>query len=327
MRRFLRSLMILGVVACAASVHERGARAEEITVTQWGVGFYGLPFAVAMEKGYLKEAGIDITSVLSAAGGGTAVRNMMASGLPYGEVALSAALAAYNQGLPIVMVNVACRSIAEFAWLTKPDSDVHSIKDLAGKKVSFTNAKSVTEMLLLMSLDAAGVPRDSVTRIASGGYGPGLTLMESGSVAAAPAVEPARTIDKNKYRVLFAPKDLLPPMVIDVGITTKEFAAAHPEKLRAIIAGRAKGVDYLYAHVQESAQIGAKTFQNLDPKVAEEAVGNLAQAHLWTKGEFVKAELEQMANGLRLVGELKGDVDWKAMIDDRYLPADMRGLR
>jgi len=322
MRRWLRVVAALAVMALASA-----ARAEELTITQWGVGFYGLPVAVAMDKGYFKKAGIDVTGILTAAGGGTAVRNMLASPLPYGEVALSAALAARAQGLPVVMVNVGSRSIAEFAWVTMPNSDVHSIKDLAGKKVSFTNPKSVTEMLLLMSLDAAQVPRDSVTRISSGGYGPGLTVMESGGVVAAPVVEPARTITKAKYRTVFAPKDLLAPMVITVGITTKDFAAAHPETLTAIVAGRRAGVDEVYAHPQEAARIGAKTFENLDPKVAEEAVANLHAAKLWSRGEFVKDELERMANGLRLVGELQGEVDWKALIDDRFLPADLRGLR
>jgi len=110
--------------------------------------------------------------VLTAAGGGTAVRNMLASPLPYGEVALSAALAARAQGLPVVLVNQASDSIAEFVWVTKPDSPIRSIKDLPGTTVSFTNPKSVTEMLLLMSLDAAGIPVISVKRVAAGGYGP-----------------------------------------------------------------------------------------------------------------------------------------------------------
>jgi NitT/TauT family transport system substrate-binding protein len=145
------------------------ARAEEITITQWGVGFYGVPIAVGIEKGYFKEAGVDVTGVLTAPGGGTAVRNLLASPLPYGEVSLAAALAARAQGLPVVLVNVGSRSIAEFAWVTKPDSDIRTIKDFAGKRVAFTSPKSVTEMLLLMSLDAAGVKQDSVTRIAAGG--------------------------------------------------------------------------------------------------------------------------------------------------------------
>jgi len=74
-------------------------------------------------------------------------------------------------------------------------------------------------------------------------------------------------------------------------------------------------------------QIGAKTFETLDTKVAEEAVANLLADKMWNEGAFVKAELESMANGLRLLGEVQGDIDWAKAIDDRYLPADLRGLR
>jgi NitT/TauT family transport system substrate-binding protein len=323
----IRSI-IVGVAAFAAILGISTApRAEEITITQWGVGFYGVPIAVGMEKGYFKEAGVDISGVLTAPGGGTAVRNMLASPLPYGEVSLAAALAARAQGLPVVLVNVGSRSIAEFAWVTKPDSDVRTIKDFAGKKVAFTSPKSVTEMLLLMSLDAAGVKQDAVTRVAAGGYGPGLTLMESGGVVASPVIEPALTINKAKYRTVFAAKDLLPPMVITVGVTTAEFAASSPAKLTAIIAARRKGVDYAYANPHDAAEIVTKTFNNLDPKVADESIGNLQAAKLWSRGEFVKEELDRMANALRLVGELDGPVDWPAMINDKFLPADLRGLR
>ncbi|MEK0427817.1 MAG: hypothetical protein RL001_344, partial [Pseudomonadota bacterium] len=34
--------------------------ADQISVTHWGVLLYGAPYAVAMEKGYFKQAGIDI---------------------------------------------------------------------------------------------------------------------------------------------------------------------------------------------------------------------------------------------------------------------------
>ena len=50
------------------------ARAETITVTHWGGQFYGVLYAVAMEKGFFKKNGVDVTGILTAAGGGTAVR-------------------------------------------------------------------------------------------------------------------------------------------------------------------------------------------------------------------------------------------------------------
>ena len=79
------------------SIHAQ-VRAEEISVTQWGASLYGAPYAVAMEKGLFKQAGIDITGILGSGGGGTTVRNILASPTPYGEVAIGAALAAKAQG-------------------------------------------------------------------------------------------------------------------------------------------------------------------------------------------------------------------------------------
>ena len=78
--------------------------AEQISVTHWGVLLYGAPYAVAMERGFFRQAGIDISGIFSSKGGGTTVRNMILGGLPFGEVALSAAIAAEREGLDIRIV-------------------------------------------------------------------------------------------------------------------------------------------------------------------------------------------------------------------------------
>lgn len=59
------------------------AVAVDLTVTHFGVGMYGVPFAVAREKGWFKsEAGLDVTGFITSAGGGTTVRNALASDIP-----------------------------------------------------------------------------------------------------------------------------------------------------------------------------------------------------------------------------------------------------
>src|SRR6478672_834723 len=91
--------LTLGIAALAPS-----ARAETITVTHWGAAFYGAPYAVAMEKGFFKKRGVDITGILTSAGGGTSVRNTLAGDLPFGEVALSAAVEAIKNGIPLRII-------------------------------------------------------------------------------------------------------------------------------------------------------------------------------------------------------------------------------
>jgi NitT/TauT family transport system substrate-binding protein len=300
------------------------AQADEISVTQWGASLYGAPYAVAMEKGLFKQAGIDITGILGSGGGGTTVRNILASSTPYGEVAVSAALAANAQGLDLVIVNVGTRSVAEASMVTMPDSSIKSVEDLVGKKVAITSPRSVSEMLFLLVLRAKGIDPGKITRVAAGGYVPGLTMLEKGAVSASVIIEPLSILRKEKYRIVYKAGDVLKPMTTSVGITTREFAKEHGDKLRAIIAGRRAGVQAIYRDPAEAGRILQKSY-NLESDLATEAVNNMIAPQMWSEGEFNLVELDRMVDGLKLTGEVKGDVDWSKLIDKSFLPADLQG--
>lgn len=312
----------LGLIA--ALTLGSAARADEISVTQWGQSLYGLPFAVGMDEGLFKKAGIDITGIIGSAGGGTTVRNILASPTPYGEVALPAALAAARGGIDLVIVNVGTHTVAESTLVTMPDSGIKTISDLVGKKVAITSPKSSSEMIFLMELKAKGIDLASITRIAAGGYPQALTMLEQNAVSAAGLIEPLSIIRKDRYRTVLAAKDVLPAMTTSVGITTREFAKANPDKLRAIIAGRRAAVEAIYAHPDDAAAVLHKMWQ-FDPDIAHQAVQNMLGPKMWSAGEFNRAELDRIVDGLRLVGEVQGDIDWNTLIDQSYLPKDLQG--
>ena len=312
-------LSVAGVFCGAVTL----TQADEISVTQWGSSLYGLPYAVAMDKGLFKKAGVDITGILTSSGGGTTVRNILASKTPYGEVAVAAALAAQRQGLDLVIVNVGTRSVAEASMVTMPNANVQTVADLAGKKVAITSPRGVSEMLLLMVLKQKGVDAGKVTRVASGGYVNGLTMLEQGAVSGAVLIEPLSIVRKASYRTVYRAGDILQPMTTSVGITTREFVKAHPDELRAIIAGRRAGVDALYADPAGAAKLLETSFK-LTPDIAREAVDNMVKSRMWSDGEFNRGELDRMTDGLKLVGELNGDVDWSKLVDTSFLPADLK---
>src|SRR5688572_26250958 len=105
-------LLMTGI---AAPVH-----AYKLAVSQYGRVTATLPWAVATEKGYFEAEGIKIDQIIAGMGGGTTLRNMLASDLPYGEVATSAALAAMKSGIDIVIVNTASSHIGEIALVANP---------------------------------------------------------------------------------------------------------------------------------------------------------------------------------------------------------------
>lgn len=319
----LRAALSLSLAMTASLTASTAARADEISVTQWGSSLYGLPYAVAMDQGLFKKADVDVTGILSSGGGGTTVRNILASKLPYGEVAIAAALAAQRQGLDVVIVNAGTRSVAEATMVTMPNSPVKTVADLTGKKVAITSPKGVSEMLLLMVLKENGVDASQVQRVASGGYVNGLTMLEQGAVAGAVLIEPLSIVRKDRYTTLYNAGQVLKPMTTSVGITTRAFAKEHPDTLRAIIAGRAMGVATTYQDPAAAAKLLETSFK-LTPEVAKEAVDNMIKSRMWTEGEFDKEELDRMIEGLKIIGEVKENVDWSKLVDSSFLPAAVK---
>ena len=53
------------------------ASAEAIAIGNYGSSANGMPFGVALAKGYFQEEGANVTSIIASEGGGTSVRNAM----------------------------------------------------------------------------------------------------------------------------------------------------------------------------------------------------------------------------------------------------------
>lgn len=315
--------MALGAVALSiAGSAAAQAQGVQISVTHWGSQLYGLPYAVAIEKGFFKEAGIEVTGVLTSKGGGTTVRNVFASDFPYGEVALPAAVAAVAEGFDLRIIHAGTVAHSNI-WMAKLDSPLQSIKDIKGKRIGFTSPRSVSQTTMFMILDKIGLKRDEVTLVSTGAIGAGFTALESGGVDATLASEPQASMYEGKYRIAFAAADILPPVTQTVGVTTPEFLKKDPKRLAALIAGRAKAVEWSYANLEEAGKILSKHY-GLEEKIAISAVKNMAATGFWGKGELKVEPMNEMVKGLKLVDAIKGDPDWNKLIDRSLLPADLR---
>src|SRR6476619_1071865 len=88
--------------------------AEQLAIGNYGSSANGMPFGVALYKGFFKEEGINVTGLIASQGGGTSVRNAM-SGVPYGEANPGAVAVAIQQGADIKIVSDNVLTVAEFA--------------------------------------------------------------------------------------------------------------------------------------------------------------------------------------------------------------------
>ena len=303
------------------------ARAEEIVVTHYGSLLYGTPYAVALDKGYFKQAGVDIASILTSKGGGTSVRNMMAGDTLFGEVALPAALSAIKEGFPIKIISGGTDGPSAF-WVTRPGEKIDTPEDLKGKRFVYSRPKSVSESNILAVLKSHGIKPSEVTMVAIGDFGAGLTALEHNKIDIAIIPEPIYSQKMkagSKYKIISWLDAKLPPYSQTVGIATNDTIAKQGDKLRAVIEGRRKGVDLIYANQKEAAASLAKGY-NLPPDIAASALaGLLKQSPAWFgHGELKMKLMELTAQSLIETGAYEGTVDWKAAIDDRFLPKDLQ---
>lgn len=301
------------------------ARAADLVVSHYAELMYGVPWAVALDQGYFKKRGVDVTGLLSSDGGGTSIRNMMASDMPYAEVALPAAVTAIRDGLDLKIVNGAVNKAADLVWVTLPNSPVKNIHDLVGRKIAYTRASSTTQVLGLLALKSAGV--EKVTQLSLGTIGGGLTALEQGAVDAAPELEPTYTRNLKKFRVVFNVADVMPPITQHVGVASAKFLHDHPDQVKAIILARRDGVLFLKAHPEEAAKITAKAYDMPLPIITS-ALQRLLAAGYWDEGRLDYQAMDRSIDGLRLVGAFpQQKVDWASMVDQSALPPDLRSKK
>jgi NitT/TauT family transport system substrate-binding protein len=315
------------LVSCFASI--AAARADELSVPNYGNSISGAPYAVALDKGMFKAAGADVTAIRGTAGGSADVRNMLAGDLPFVESSLSGVLAAVKHGADLRIIGEMAHTNAQFVWVVTRSSALQTPADLKGHRISFTTPQSTSQALDYLLLDRFGYPPGTVSMIATGPYGAALTALENGGVDAALVAEPVYTLNQARLRPLGWVRELFPPVNNTVAVTSARIAHERPDELRAILAAHRQAVDFIAADRDAATAIIARIYK-LDPTVVRPVIDglldNTGDAHVpfWGQGDLNPADLDAMVRGLRLMGAPEADVDWRKLVDQSFLPDDLR---
>jgi NitT/TauT family transport system substrate-binding protein len=325
MMRKAAAAALLGAVLCVP------AAAQQIAVGNFGVSANGMPFAVALDKGFFKEEGINVTGIITSAGGGTSLRNMLAGGVPYGEVNPGVVVAAIQQGADLKIISDNVLTMAEFVWAVRPESPIKTLPDIKGKKIGYTNPRSTSQALAQLLAQHAGLKPEDVELVRTGGFGEGYTALSAGMIDVAPIPEPLWSQHKEKLRAIASASEFLPPLANVVGVTTENMAAEKGAFIRAVIRARRKAVHFMHENPEAAGDIIAKHY-NLSPEVARSAVRNLTTSRTqgveyWGSGQFNLNGLKGMIEVQKSLGAIKGDVDLSKIVDTQFLPEDIRKPR
>ncbi len=301
------------------------ARADSIHLSHYGEVMPTVPWAVALSRHMFQKNGVDVTDVIGSQGGGTTIRNMLAGGIGFGEVSAGATVTGIRAGLPVKIVGIGIASANDNGWVVPKASPIHGIKDLKGKTMGITSPGGITTVYATMLLEKNGLSFKDVNGVPVG-TGAGIAALDAGKLDSTYEYEPLFSRDEAKYRVIANVGDVFPRLVNLFLVATQDLIDHHPDQLRAIMLTHKEAVDFIYAHPKEAADLAAPYMVGVSQEVVERAVARLVKFHFWSEGGFDQMALDNLQQVLLATGDIKSKVDFKPMVDNRFLPPGTKPL-
>lgn len=254
-----------GAILCTAMGAGTPAQAQtppKIRIGYWPVAA-GLPFFAAVEKGYFKEAGLEVEALKFA--GAQQVMEAMLSGRSDGSSngTGSANLAIGEIAQPglfkIFATNPSNAKYVLDEFIVPKDSPVKTLAELRGKKVaSGPGIQNVT--LAKTMLERAGATGVTVVELPISQH---VAALAAGQVDACYTLEPTGTIGRmnGTTRVLesgvvarYILGDPMAPWHGGAASLTTEFIKKHPDVARKFIAAYSRGIELVRTKPDEARQ-------------------------------------------------------------------------
>ena len=261
-RRHVLQAGAAGLAVLAAPALVRAQSMPKIRLGFWPVAA-GLPFFAAVEKGYFKEAGLDVEPLKFA--GAQQVMEAMLSGRSDGSAnGTGSANLAIGEIAQPGLFKIFCTnpSNAKFVldeFITAKDGPIRTMADLKGKRVA--SGPGIQNMTLCKTmLERAGATGATVSELPIGQH---VAALVAGQVDACYTLEPTGTVGRmnGTTRVIEAGVvakyilgDPMAPWHGGAASLTTEFIKKSPDAARKYIAAYTRGVELVRAQPAEARQ-------------------------------------------------------------------------
>jgi NitT/TauT family transport system substrate-binding protein len=265
--------MLIVAVAGLAICRSQTLGAEPIIVSNYGVAATGMPYAVALKKGFFAEANANVDAIIDAEGA-IAIRKLVSDRLAYAEVSPKAASDAAASGMDVRIISGNVYSLYGWSWMTLSTSPVGALSDLKGRRLGYSTGGATSETLDQLMIERTSLPSADVPLIRVGGVAPLLTYLQIKGIDAAPIPELLRSTAGTTFKVMANASDVLPPMADVVGVTTLSAKTSRIDFILGVLKGRQKAVEFIRAHPADAASAIADVYHT-DPATIEKVIRDI----------------------------------------------------
>lgn len=277
---------------------------EAVTIQlSWLHQFQFAGYYVAQEKGYYKDAGLDVT-ILDASNRNDPFDAVSKGKAQYG-VGRSSLIVDYIKGAPLVLMAAVFQS-SPMMLLTRKDAHLRTAKELKNKRVMLTG-DTIEGAEMQAMLRSVGLSSTDL-RLQQHSYDPmSLARGETDAMVAYLSNEPYLLQKAGIETHAIHPKEYGFDFYSDILFTTQNEITAHPERAEAFYAASIQGWLWAFDHIEETAQMIYRDYnpqhKSLDALIYEgKVLKELAFRPNTAFGSIDPIRLEMIAQGYRLMG-------------------------
>lgn len=291
------------------------------------------PILVAQKMGYFKQHGIDVSTVVLR--GSPASNGALVGGSVQFSITDSLGVFVADQkGAPLLAVGgmdtgalfelAASKSAAQSAGINPKDSVSTMIHHMKGWKIGVSSPGSTPALMFKGLLNANHLPPDWVHFVGiSGGQGMITALQHNqiqGFFTDFPAPEEAAKTGAAMVAFSLSQVPELSKTQWDVLITTDQYAKAHPQVVKAVVAALAEANNLLLDHPQQAAKAVAPQFSSLSPQLLSVGLHQFQ----WSRNAAMPAsewsQAQKVANDWHLVSGTVTNNGLSKSYTTAYLP-------
>jgi NitT/TauT family transport system substrate-binding protein len=242
---FLVILIVL-IGVCTAS-----AQLKKVRFSTTGISISELPFKVAQLKGFWREEGLDVETILIR--GAVGMQALLGGSVDYTS-ASGSTIAAAVRGLPVKLVFISSAK-PQFELISQPQ--IKSVQELKGKIVGISSRGGSNDLMMQMILQKNGLaPNKDVTTLIIGAQEETVIALRTGRIAAALITPPRNFILQRDgfNRIAYSGDYMTTYANGGIGITDEKIKT-NPAEVLAFVRGTIKGLQFSMKNRSEMVKI------------------------------------------------------------------------
>ncbi|MBL1116451.1 ABC transporter substrate-binding protein [Streptomyces sp. 110] len=314
------SSALLTLAACGGGTSGKGAGDGRAKVRIAVTGADSLPFMavlqLAIDKGWFKKEGLDV-SLFSGGGGGNTLRVVTSGDADLAISGSSSVVLAAEKPAANLKIVGSWFQVNDFYWIS-----ANRNAGLKNASLGFSSAGSATE-LVLKALQKRR-PGENIKSVAVGGMGDNWAAARAGKITGGWAMHPFVTQkQQDGARVLVASRDVIGDHPADLVAVNRDFASDNAPALKAFFRAAQKALTYV-AQQPDTAAKDLAPLIKVDAKTVAKALKETPELRRAYSLKPDPKALRNLSDLMEQAGEISQPVDWAHVLDQQYLPHNAR---